>query len=573
MTRHFEEIRDESGQLVNIVTDLSKLKLLHDPFLNKGTAFTADERQIFDLIGLLPEKIETLDERVERAYSQLHSKNSAIGKYIFLNRLHETDMTMFYALARKYITEIMPLIYTPTVGEAVEKYSQIFRRNAGVFISINHADRIEQILSHYRAEDIDFIIVTDGEAVLGIGDQGIGGMDISIGKLMVYIICSGIDPSRVLPVQLDVGTNNQRLIGDPQYLGLKMPRAEGAIYDAFIDTFVTAVKNRFPGVYLHWEDFGRNNARRILNRYRDSLCTFNDDMQGTGIVAAANVIAGVKASGGRLKDQKVIMFGAGTAGCGIADQIADVMAADGVSLDKARSQIYLVDRFGLVSDSLDEARVPDFQKPYIKTATEIGAWSVTDPGNITLEEVVSNVHPQILIGVSTVKGAFTETIVRQMAKDHSHPIIMPLSNPNSHSEADPFDIIHWSEGRAIIAAGSPYDPVDYKGKSYRIAQGNNAFIFPGLGLGAIAVKARHVTDGMIRAACHTLSGFSPILDDPTAPILPDLKEVMAVSDAVAVAVAKQALAEGENAIEVKDIEKQIKKTQWQPIYHPYAVKK
>ena len=507
---------DEIGKIKGLSVGLQGLSLLHHPFLNKDTAFTKEERETFGLEGYLPEHIDTIEEQLKRTYAQLQRKGSNIEKFIYLSQLHERNVTLFYALVQRNIEEILPLIYTPTVGEAVENFSHTFRRPEGIFISYNQQDKIDKIFNDHHSESINFIIVTDGEAVLGIGDQGIGGMDISIGKLMVYIACSGINPSRVLPIQLDVGTNNEKLLKDEQYLGWRHPRISEEKYDEFIDHFVASVRKHFPKVFLHWEDFGRGNARRNLDKFRKKMCTFNDDMQGTGIVATANVIAAVKAKKEELNKQKVIMFGAGTAGCGIADQIWDALKSSGLSEEEAYQHIYLVDRFGLVTEYLSD--IPSFQQPYIKSGSEVDAWDVKDKNNISLLEVVKEVKPTILIGVSTVRGAFTEEVVKEMQKHTKHPIIMPLSNPNSCSEAEPEDLIKWTDGNAVVAAGSPYDPVEYKGKTYRISQGNNAFIFPGLGLGAISVQANRMTDNMIRAACIKLSEFSPSLQDRAAPL-------------------------------------------------------
>ncbi len=564
--QHIQFKHNAEGNIENVLTDLSGEALLHHPLLNKGTAFTKEERDEFGLHYYLPEKIESLDEQVSRAYKQLNTKGSDIGKYIYLNQLHDTNVTLFYALAGKYIEAVLPLIYTPTVGDAVEQYSHIMRRPGGIYLSYNHQDKIDEIFGQYKAEDVDFIIVTDGEAVLGIGDQGIGGMDISIGKLMVYIACAGLNPARVLPIQLDVGTNNETLLNDPEYLGWRNKRLEGEQYNAFISRFVKSVQTHFPKVFLHWEDFGRGNARRILEKYKPDMCTFNDDMQGTGIVAAANVLAGVNAAGGELKDQKIIMFGAGTAGCGIADQICDVLQSGGLTEAEARNQIYLIDRFGLVSEHLDD--IPSFQQPYIKSKNEVSKWGVADTNNVSLLETVKNIKPTILIGVSTVRHAFTEEVVREMASHVEHPIIMPLSNPNSRSEADPVDLINWTDGKAIVAAGSPYAPVEYKGKTYRISQGNNMFIFPGLGLGTIAVQANRMTDNMIRAACIKLSEFSPSRKDRAEPLLPKTSQVTEVSQAVAIAVAEQAIKDGV-AERTGDLKTLVKQASWQASYYDY----
>jgi malate dehydrogenase (oxaloacetate-decarboxylating) len=558
---------DQTGKIKGLSVSLKGLSLLHHPFLNKDTAFTKEEREIFGLEGYLPEHIDTIEEQLKRTYAQLQTKGSNLEKFIYLSQLHERNMTLFYALVQRNIEEILPLIYTPTVGEAVENFSHTFRRPEGVFISYNQQDKIDKVFNNYQSESINFIIVTDGEAVLGIGDQGIGGMDISIGKLMVYIACSGINPSRVLPIQLDVGTNNEKLLKDEQYLGWRHPRISKEKYDEFIDHFVESVRKHFPKVFLHWEDFGRGNARRNLDKFQKKMCTFNDDMQGTGIVATANVIAAVKAKEEELNMQKVIMFGAGTAGCGIADQIWDALKSSGLSEEEAYQHIYLVDRFGLVTEHLSD--IPSFQQPYIKSGSEVDVWNVKDKNNISLLEVVKEVKPTILIGVSTVRGAFTEEVVKEMQKHTKHPIIMPLSNPNSCSEAEPEDLIKWTDGNAVVAAGSPYDPVEYNGKTYRISQGNNAFIFPGLGLGAISVQANRMTDNMIRAACIKLSEFSPSLQDRTAPLLAPVSEIGKISQAVALAVAEQAIKDGV-AEKTGDLKKLINQASWKPQYFEYT---
>ena len=568
--KKIEFVRDEhTGELRQIQTNLTGRSVLYRPMINKGLAFTQEERQTLNLIGLLPEKVESLQEQAERTYRQFRSKETNIDKYVFLNRLHEINCTLFYYMVQEHIDEIMPIIYTPTVGEAVKRYSKLFRKQSGLFIAYNQRKSIDKMLDRYPDESIDFIIVTDGEAVLGIGDQGIGGMDISIGKLMVYIACCGINPARVLPIQLDVDTNNEDLLCDMSYLGLRAPRITGSRYDQFIDDFVVSIRKKFPNIYLHWEDFGRENARKILMKYRDKLCTFNDDMQGTGIIAAANLYAGLKAYDNDITKQKIVMFGAGTAGCGIADQIADLIVDAGLTVEQARSNIYLVDRYGLVSEFVDEKNIPFYQQPYIKSSSMIESWKVKNIKNITLEEVVINLKPSVLIGVSTVANAFSEKITKTMAAHHKHPIIMPLSNPTSLSEAHPKDIIKWTDGLAVIAAGSPFDPIEYQGRIYRISQGNNAFAFPGLGLGSIAVKATRMTNGMIRAACYALSKESPLLKQKGAPVLPALTEVNLVSYKIALAVAKQAVKEGVAGVDKNEnIPKLINSTQWYPEYLP-----
>lgn len=565
----YEEIKDDTGHINAIRTDEPGRQILDNPLVNKGTAFTREERAALGLIGHLPITVETMASQVQRVYRQFKSKDSDIEKNIFLYTLHDNNTTLFYQFCSQHIDEVLPIVYTPTVGDAVEAYSTDFRRPGGVYLGYESREHLDDILAGCaRDRQIDFIIVTDGEAVLGIGDWGIGGMDISIGKLMVYIICAGINPSRVLPIQLDVGTNNEQLLADPLYLGARHKRITGETYDAFIAQFVASVEKHFPNVYLHWEDFGRDHARSILETYRPQLCTFNDDMQGTGIVATANVIAAVEATQTQYANHRVVMFGAGTAGCGIMDQILDAFVASGLSREEALARFYIIDRCGLVVDDLPD--LPSFQLPYARKRAELKDWVVQDASNISLAEVVANAKATILIGCSTVKGAFTNAIIRQMAQNTEFPVIMPLSNPTSHSEAEPKDIIELTDGKAIIAAGSPFAPVFYKGKTYQISQGNNAFIFPGLGLGAISVKATAVSDGMIRAASRTLSSFSPLHDSPDNPVLPPIHDAVKVSTSVAIAVARQAVAEGISAIGAKDedVERLVAVNQWKPVYLP-----
>ncbi|WP_440682821.1 NAD-dependent malic enzyme [Cysteiniphilum halobium] len=565
----FKVITNKDGQTQEIQTSLSARALMDNPLLNKGTAFTKEEREAFDLLGKLPIQIESLSSQLMRVYRQFQEKNDNIQKNIFLHTLHDSNITLFYKFCSQHIDEVLPIVYTPTVGDAVEQYSSEFRRPAGVYLAYDEQKQMDKILGNIaKNQQIDFIIVTDGEAVLGIGDWGIGGMDISIGKLMVYIICAGINPTNVLPVQLDVGTNNQKLLDNPMYLGARHPRITGKKYDQFIEKFVTSVKKHFPNVYLHWEDFGRDHARTILETYRNQLCTFNDDMQGTGIVATANVISAIKATQTKFSDHRVVMFGAGTAGCGIMDQILDAFITSGMTRKQALDRFYIIDRLGLVIE--DMPNLPDFQKPYAKSRKQLKDWNISNPQNISLLEVVQNAKATILIGCSTVKGAFNKPVVTTMAQNIERPLIMPLSNPNSHCEATPENLIHWTNAKAIIAAGSPFTPVVYQGKTYQISQGNNAFIFPGLGLGAIAVKATKMSDGMIRVASQTLSNFSPLHQSVNNPVLPPIHDATIVSKAVAIAVAKQAVREGLSSIKAKEseVEKLVSNAQWIPHYYP-----
>jgi malate dehydrogenase (oxaloacetate-decarboxylating) len=596
--KRIRKLRNKNGKVFAIETNLTGRQLLNNRVLNKDVAFSVEERIAFNLLGYLPEKVENLEEQAIRVRRQLDLKPNSLEKYVFLNRIHDINTTLFYHFVRENIEEIMPIIYTPTVGEAVQKYSSQFRKQNGLFISLNHKKHIAKILERYEYNSIDLVLVTDGEAVLGIGDQGIGGMNISIGKIMVYVAASGIDPARVLPVQLDMGTNNDALLNAPGYLGVRLPRVSGETYDEFIEEFVTQVKARFPNVFLHWEDLGRDNATRILEKYKEKLCTFNDDIEGTGIVAAANCIAGVKTAStirinageitteeafATICDIKIVIYGAGSAGCGIARQLADVIAdRAGVSIERARNSIYLVDRFGLVCDKLRAKRITPEQQPFVKSAKEIDNWNVEDFNYITLAETVKNTKADILIGTSGQPGSFTEEIIKTMADNNNYPIIMPLSNPTSLCEALPEDIIKWTEGRALIAAGSPFPDVTYNGREYRISQGNNAFIFPGLGLGSVAVHAKILTPGMIRAACYRLSELSPMVinEDITQPLLAKITDLVDVSKEITKAVAKQAILEGVHGVDIdledltedefdEEVDRLINLTSWTPTYVPY----
>jgi malate dehydrogenase (oxaloacetate-decarboxylating) len=560
----FHFIRQTDGQIDHIETRLSGLDLIRSGKLNKGSAFSADERERFGLLGKLPNQESTLEEQVARYYQQYQELQTDLSKNVYLNSLHDRNETAFFKLVIDNLKEMMPIVYTPTVGEAVEKFSLELRQPRGLFISYPDKAHIKDILTHRLNEHVDLILVTDGEGVLGIGDQGIGGMDIAIAKLMVYTLCAGLNPHRVLPIQLDVGTNNQALLDDPLYLGWRHERVTGQDYDDFIAAFVSAVQDAFPGVFLHWEDFGRDNARRNLERYRPQMLTFNDDMQGTGATALSCVLSGTQAAGVDLAKQQVVILGAGTAGCGIADQIKVAMVRKGASEAEAKNQIWLIDRFGLLVDDMPD--LPDFQKPYAVSHEMIKDWQVADPSNVSLLDVVSHIDAGVLIGCSTVHGAFNKDVVKAMASKVKHPMILPLSNPTSKSEADPADVLKWSDGMAVVATGSPFHEVDFNGKKIRISQSNNAFVFPGLGLGAVAVKAKHMTDNMIWAACEALTDCSPAKNDHSAPVLPDLDDIHKVSHHIALAVAKQAIKDGE--AEDCDIEKAIAHCRWEPRYYP-----
>lgn len=563
----FKFIHDRKSGEESIQTSLQGKLLLATPQLNKGTAFTEEERYEFGLLGKLPAYVETLEQQVERAYLQYQRYADNLQKNIYLNNLHDKNQVLFYKLVSEHLTEMMPVIYTPTVGEAVKKFSCEFRQARGLYIAHTYQDQIETILDNRSHPEIDLIVVTDGEGVLGIGDQGIGAMGIPIAKLMVYTLCAGINPLRTLPIMLDVGTNNQELLVDPFYLGLRHERLAGAQYDNFMDKFVAAVKRKFPTAFLHYEDFGRDNARRNLDRFRDQICSFNDDIQGTGVVTLAALLAAVKVTGTKLRDQRIIIFGAGTAGTGIADQICAAMMLEGLSEEEARRCFWLFDRRGLLSQKMQN--LMPAQLPYARSEAEIAEWQTNDSGYVGLLEAVRQIQPTVLVGCSAVGGAFNQEVVQTMAKHVSQPIIFPLSNPTERSEAQPVDLIKWTEGKALVATGSPFAPVDYRGRKIHIAQCNNALAFPGIGLGILAVKASYCSEAMLWAACETLANHSPALRDDQAPLLPHISDARVIARHIANAVAIQA--QREAVAQVNDnsgITDLIDHLMWHPHYVP-----
>jgi len=563
----FKIIHNDNGQIDHFETMLTGTQLLNSSQLNKGTAFTKQERETFKLLGRLPHRIETLEEQTSRAYQQYEQYPSPLRKNVYLYNLLHHNETLFYKLVGDHLPEMLPIIYTPTIGELIEKFNLEMNKLRGLFLSYEDRDHLEQIIDENLTDDIDLIVVTDGEGILGIGDQGVGGINICVGKLAVYTLCAGINPFRVLPIQLDVGTNNEKFLNDPLYPGWRHERLTGKAYDDFIDQFVSAVRKKSSNIFLHWEDFGKDNARKNLDRYRNEMCTFNDDMQGTAIVSLAAILAAMKASQQNLTEQRIVIFGGGTAGTGIADQIVNAMMQQGLSEEAARNQICLMGRKGLFLDTF--TTLNPFQYIYAKPKSFTENWSVENPDNISLLETVKNFKPTILIGCSTVTGAFTEEMIKIMANTTEHPIIMPLSNPTSKAEAVPSDILKWTNGKALIATGSPFDPVELNGKTYRIAQCNNALAYPGLGLGIIASKAKHVTDNMLIAACHTLAAQSPMIHDKTAPLLPDFSDIKNLNNTIARAVVKQAIEDG--MAEPFDIEKAVQEKTWEPKYYPYTL--
>jgi malate dehydrogenase (oxaloacetate-decarboxylating) len=576
------KIDPETGEKI-LETPIAGKTLMTIPQLNKGTAFTLQERLDFDLIGKLPCRIETMAEQVERAYTQCLSYDSPLEKNIYLNNLHDKNQTLFYALLVKHLDEFISVIYTPTVGEAVSSFSLKFRQARGMYMSYPERDYIGLILENRSNPEIDIVVITDGEAVLGIGDQGIGAMDIPIAKLMVYSLVGGIDPSRCLPITIDVGTDNETLLNSPVYLGWKHKRLRGQEYDDFIDAIVRSIREKLPNAFIHWEDFGTHNARAIMERYKDVFCSFNDDIQGTGATTLAAIWAALNAQQQQLKDQRIVIFGAGAAGTGIADQLVMAMQHEGLTKQQAQQRIWLIDRQGLLTDDMTDLR--DSQKPYARKRDELLSFTspsrekstakLTDEGEYyDLLKTVQHIKPTILIGCSAQAGAFTQEVIQTMAQHVAHPIILPLSNPTSKVEATPHDIIHWTHGSALVATGSPFAPVKFNGKEIVIAQCNNARIFPGIGLGVVVAKPKLLTDSMLLAAARALCDCAPVNTDLNAPLLPSIKNAQAVSKKIARAVAKQAIKENLSSLDATvNLEDAIAKAYWQPTYLNYRRKK
>jgi malate dehydrogenase (oxaloacetate-decarboxylating) len=543
-------------------------EVLNDPLSNKGTAFTENDRSALGLNGLLPPQVETLEEQSVRAYEAYRRKTDDLERHIYLRALQDTNEVLFYRLLLDHIEEMTPMVYTPVVGLACEQFSHIYRRPRGLFISYPLRDAIPTLLRNRPNPEIDVIVVTDGERILGIGDQGAGGLGIPIGKLSLYTLIGGIRPERTLPIVLDVGTNNVERLKDPEYLGWRHERVTGQPYFDFVDRFVEAVKHELPNTCLHWEDFATPHARPILERYRDQLLTYNDDIQSTAAVALGAILGAVKVSGTPLKEQQVVMLGAGSAGIGVADLLRAAMRDAGLSDEDARRRFWVVDKDGLLHSGRTDLTAE--QRVYAQPRERVSAWAAGGTG-ITLAEVIGKTDATILIGLSTARGAFTETIVREMARKVARPIIFPLSNPTSKSEATAEDLIRWTDGRALVASGSPFAPVAHGGRQIPIAQSNNIYIFPAMGLGIVASRARRVTDTMILAAARALGERSPALADPSASLLPRLAQLREVAAHIAAAVGRQAQRDGV-APETSDAElrERIAKAQWTPAYSSLA---
>ncbi|MFC7327254.1 NAD-dependent malic enzyme [Marinactinospora rubrisoli] len=548
-------------------TSARGLEVIRDPLLNKGSAFTAEERAELDLAGLLPPAVTSLDVQAGRAYEQYLQQPGDLLRNVYLTGLRDRNEVLFHRLLADHLPEMLPVVYDPTIGEAIKRYSHEYRRPRGLYLSVDDPEGVEPAFRHLGpgADDVDLVVASDGEMILGIGDWGVGGgSDIAVGKLAVYTAAAGIDPARVIPVALDVGTDNRDLLDDPRYLGLRHPRVRGRRYDDFVDRFVATVSGRFPHAVLHWEDFGPSNGRRLLERYADRLPTFNDDLQGTGAIVLAAVLSAVRISGTPLREQRVVVFGAGTAGVGIADQLRDAMVRDGLDRAAATRRIWAVDRQGLLSDDMPDLR--DYQECYARPASEVREeFGDGAAEGVGLAGVVARVRPTVLVGTSTATGAFTEEIVREMASHVDRPVILPLSNPTERIEAMPADLVRWTGGRALVAAGIPVDPVEHGGVTYTIGQANNALLYPGLGLGAVVARARRIDAAMLRAAAEAVAGLTDV-GRPGAALLPAVRDLRATSAAVAARVAERAVREGVARAGLGDPARRVREAMWEPEY-------
>lgn len=542
----------------------AKPHVIADPLTNRGTAFTVEERRRLGLLGRLPSAVETLDQQAARAYKQVCRLDDDLDKYIYLEQLHDRNEVLYYKVVIDHLAEMLPIIYDPTIGEAIKKWSADYRRSRAVYLSVDH---IEDVLPIFEGlglgpDDVDLLVVSDAEQILGIGDWGVNGTDISVGKLAVYTAAAGIDPARVIAVNLDVGTDNETLLNDPDYLGNRHARVRGERYDALINEYLSVASELYPHALLHFEDFGASNARRILVNNRSKYRIFNDDMQGTGAIVISAVIAGMKTTGTTFADQRLLVYGAGTAGTGMADQIHAGMVRAGLTPEEAKERIWLIDRNGLVTD--DMSGLPDYQAAYARHASEVADWERTD-GAVGLLETVKRVHPTILIGTSTDHGAFTQEVIEALSAGCERPIVFPLSNPTEKIEAMPQDVIAWSKGQALVATGIPIEPFDYDGTTFSIGQGNNSLLYPGLGLGTIVSGAPHVTDAMILAAAEAVAG-QVTSHERGASLLPSVDHLRASSATVAVAVVRQAIADGQCDLDPGDVIEAVRRTMWQPVY-------
>lgn len=541
--------------------------ILEAPLINKGSAFTEEERIFFNLEGLLPHVIETIEEQASRAYDQYKNFGNDLDRHIYLRNIQDTNETLYYRLVQNHISEMMPIIYTPTVGLACERFSKNYRRNRGLFISYPNKDRIDDILNNSTRQKVKIIVVTDGERILGLGDQGIGGMGIPIGKLSLYTSCGGISPAYTLPITLDVGTDNPHLLEDPMYMGWRNQRIGGEEYAEFVEAFMQAVNRRWPEALIQFEDFAQKNAMPLLERYKDQYCCFNDDIQGTAAVTVGSLLAACKAAKTQLSKQRIAFLGAGSAGCGIAEAIIAQMVSEGISDQQARQQVFMVDRWGLLQDNMPN--LLPFQQNLAQKAAEVDGWN-TESENISLLDVMNNGKPTVLIGVSGAPGLFSEEIIKAMHNHCVRPIIFPLSNPTSRVEATPKDILHWTKGEALVATGSPFEPVVIDEQTFEIAQCNNSYIFPGIGLGVLASGAKRVSDEMLMASSRALAECSPLAIEGEGSLLPALENIHDVSKHIAFAVAKVAVAQG-HALPCSDelLKQAIEDNFWTAEYRRY----
>ncbi|MEV6027683.1 NAD-dependent malic enzyme [Streptomyces sp. NPDC052036] len=538
--------------------------VLADPFLDRGTAYTQAERDALGLTGRLPSGMLTLEQQAERAYRQIQAQGSDLAKNVSLEQLHDRNETLYFKVLTDHLVELLPVVYDPTVGEAIEKYSHEYRRPRGAFLSLDRPEDMEKTFATFRLgpQDVDLIVCTDAEEILGIGDWGVGGIQIAVGKLAVYTAAAGIDPRRVIPVSLDVGTDRKSLLNDPLYVGNRHPRVRGADYDAFIEKYLRTASSMFPDALLHFEDFGPGNARRILEKYGGTYRIFNDDVQGTGAITLAAALSAVKVSGVPMRDQRLVVFGAGTAGVGIADQLRDAMIRDGASPEQATAQVWLIDKQGLLTRDMDDLR--DYQRPYARDRAEVADWAA-DGGTISLPTTVRQVKPTILLGTSTVHGAFTREVVEAMAEGTERPIIFPISNPTSRIEAMPADVIAWTRGKALVAVGIPVPPVEFGGVTYEIGQANNALLYPGLGLGTIVSGASGVTAGMLLAAAQAVADQVDV-SAPGASLLPPVENLWGSSAITATAVVGAAVNEGVASHKPDDPGRAVREAMWKPVY-------
>lgn len=547
-----------------IETVLGPQEILRTPLLNKGTSFTLEEREELGLNSLLPFHVSTIEEQIKRRYYNFTKKTNDLSRYLFLTSLQDRNEILFYRLALEHSEEMLPFIYTPTVGDASLDFSNIYAQNRGVYISYPYKDQMKQLVASIPRKNIDVIVITDGSRILGLGDVGVGGMTIPVGKLSLYTLFGGIHPRKTLPILLDVGTNNQRLLDDPLYLGWRHPRITGKEYDDFVDSFIEEIKHLYPGVLLQWEDFSKDHARPLLEKYQHRLCSFNDDIQGTASVALSAILAALEVSSEHLGDHNIAIAGGGSAGLGIADFLLKTMLLKGMSEEKALSKFYITDVNGLLVEGQESCDTK--QKYFAQTKKNISSWKVKNPHHITLEEVIDNAKPTILLGLSAQSGIFTETLIKKMCSYAKRPIIFPLSNPTSRAEAHPKDLVYWSNGKAIVATGSPQSIIEYQDKNICISQCNNVYIFPAVGLAVIATKSSVVTDEMFLLAAEVLSKKAPILKTKDGGLFPRIKDLRAVSREIAIKVAEHILAKGYATVKGESAEKLIAETMWYPSY-------